>query len=182
MLKNTESSVVFLSIFLLVLVAALLGLPNLAVRKLVLREVLTHFVESVDCPECQFGHLHPPVVHRLGIHHDHHQVQRVLLKRGREARTSRWCDTSLAPVKALAQQLVRIGPVEVANFVLNVLALALVVSSAHNLAEDRILHHDARETTHVGRRRLVVLVREPVGIRVICRFQAQGSCVPIHLL
>ena len=167
---------------MLVLVAALLGLSDLAVWKLVLSEVLAHFVEPVDSPEGQFRHFHPPVVHRLGIHHDHNQVQRVLLKRGREAWTSRWRDTSLASVKTLAQQLVRVRPMEVTNFVLNVLALALIVSSAHDLAEDRILHHYAGETAHVGCRRLVVLVREPVGVCVICRFQAQGSCVPIHLL
>ena len=72
--------VIILSIIVLSLRWLLWGGSQGPIRQLILGEVLAHFVQSIDGPESQLGHLDPPIVHRLRVHHDDHQVKAVLLE------------------------------------------------------------------------------------------------------
>lgn len=140
---------------------------DLPVRQLVLREVLAHFVQTIDCPQGQFRHLHPSVVHRFRVHHNHDQMQRVFLEACRQAGARSWRNAGLATVEAFSEKFIRVGPVEIPHFVLNVFALALVMSATNNFSEYGVLHNDARQSTDVRRRRLVILVAQPVRISVV---------------
>jgi hypothetical protein len=109
-------------------------------------------------------------------------VEGVFFERGAKAGACRWGHARLTPVEAFAEQLVRVGPVEITNFVLDVLTLALVVSTADDLPENWVLHHDARESAHVRRRRLIVFVAEAVGVGVVRGLEAESTPIPIHFL
>lgn len=109
-------------------------------------------------------------------------MQRVLFEGTGQAGTGSRGHTCLAAVKALAQQFVSVRPVEVSHFVLDILALALVVRSHHHLAEDWILHRDAAEAPDVGSRRLIVFVGQTVRVRIVGGLEAEGARVAIHFL
>ena len=102
-------------------------LAHLAVRKLVFCKVFAHFVESVDGPESEFGHLHPPIVHRLCVHHHDHQMQTVLFEAG--CKTGPCCrrNPRFGPIETLSEQLVCVRPRKFSRLILEVLSRARVV-------------------------------------------------------
>ena len=158
------------------------GGTNLSVRQLVLREVLTHFVQTIDCPQGQFRHLNPSIVHRFSVHDNHDQMQWVLLKACRQTRASSWSNTSLATVEAFTEEFVSVGPVKISYFILNVFALALIMRATNDFSEYWVLHHDARQSTDVRRSWLVIFVAQSVRIGVISWLETEGSGIPIQLL
>ena len=94
-------------------------------------------------------------------------MQTVLLEACGEAGASRRCDSGLETVKPLAEELVSVSPLKLALLVVYVLAAALVALFVNNLSQHWVLHCNARELTDVVGCRLVVLVREPVGVGVV---------------
>ena len=73
-----------------------------SIRKLILCEVLAHFIESIDGPKCQFGHLNPAIVHSFRVHHDEHQMQTVFFEGSGQTGTGRRSDSRFHTVEALA--------------------------------------------------------------------------------
>lgn len=98
-------------------------------------------------------------------------MQGVFLEAAREAGPSCRRNACLASVEAFAEQLVCVRPMEIACLVLNVLSLALVMGPANYLSKDGVLHRDARETSDVCSRRLVIFVTQAVGIGVVRRLE-----------
>ena len=114
-----------------------------SIWQLVLREVLTHLVQSVYGPKSEFRDLDPSVIHSLGVHNNDNQVKAVLLKRSSKAGTSSWSDSCLDSVEALSQELVGVGPGVLSGLVLEVTALARVVLLDDDLTDEGVLHDDA---------------------------------------
>lgn len=133
-------------------------LAHLAIGKLVFCKVFAHFVEAVNGPEGQFGHLNPPIVHRLCVHHHDHQMQTVLFETGCQTGPCCWRHSCFGPIEALAQQFVCVRPRKLPRLILQVLSRARVVLLNHYFANQRILHCNTGELAYVCRSRLVVLM------------------------
>jgi len=128
----------------LAVVVRLCGLGlQLPIRKLILSEVLAHFVQSVDCPQGQFWYFYPSIVHGLCVHHHNYQMQGLLFKTSCKAWTSGGSDSGFEAIEPLAQQLVGVGPSELSLFFLDVLSSTSVSALVHDLTHEGVLHGDA---------------------------------------
>lgn len=78
-------------------------------------------------------------------------MQTVFLKGGGQTRTRSWGDSSLYAIKTLPQKLIRVGPAELARFILNVFADAGIMLLDYDLTHERVLHHDTGEFSDVCR-------------------------------
>jgi hypothetical protein len=66
--------VVIAGVVLLPLIAGLLLSGRPVCWQLVFGKVFAHFVQSVYCPQSQFWHFYPPIVHCFSVHDNNHKV------------------------------------------------------------------------------------------------------------